>query len=280
VPYLPELPEPGLRLELEPPAAGPVFAFGQPVLLGVSLHNQTGTRFEFGADPLDPKTGGVEVLIRRVTGGRGDPAAGEVFVPMMRACLAEDESTRVSLPPGGVLRNNLNLTYGSGGFAFAEPGSYELVPLLGLPYQLPGAGWVERLVRGPALRVRVGYPHTPAAERDALVLLRPDVGAWFALGGSDCLARAADDLAELSDRRRAVDPADPVAAGIVRAAGINAGREFLRLRDGRVEHRSGDPHRAAELLASLDPPALRNFDPQTAAGTAALARHYASQARG
>jgi hypothetical protein len=279
VPYLPAVAEPGLRLSLQAPANGPVFAFGQPVLLGITLENLTTTPIEFGSDPLDPKTGGVEILIQRVTGGADNGARGAAatFLPMMRGCVVEDDLTRVSLPAAGTLRDNVNLTFGSGGFSFAEPGTYDLVPLLGLPLTGPDGTTVEHLVRGAALRIRVGYPHEPADERDALVLLRPDVGAWFALGGSDCLTAASDDLSELCERRRARNgAADPVVAGITRGLGINAGRGFVRLRDGRFEQRAGDPGRAADLLGGLDAVTLRTFDASTAAGTADLARRYAA----
>src|SRR6185369_13986034 len=105
------------------------------------------------------------------------------------------------------------------------------------------------------------------------VLLRDDVGAWFALGGSDCLAKAEDDLMAVHERRRATNgAADPVAAGIARAAGINAGRSPVRLRDGRFQHRAADTDRAAALLGGLDAAALRAFDPHTAQSTAELAR--------
>jgi hypothetical protein len=279
VPYYPEVTDLPLRLALEAPANGPVFAFGQPVLLGLTLENQGGTPIEFGSDPLDPKTGGVEILIQRVTGTvNGALPAATSFVPMMQGCLIEDALTQVTLPAGGVLRDNVNLTFGSTGFAFAEPGTYDLVPLLGLPEKRADGVTVEHLVRGQALRIRVGYPHEPAEERDALVLMRRDVGAWFALGGSDVLGAAADDLSALCERRRATNGADdPVVAGIVRSAGINAGRTVMRLRGGQFVPRAGDPVRAADLLGSLDAAALRNFDASTAAGTADLARRYAAE---
>lgn len=137
----------------------------------------------------------------------------------------------------------------------------------------------EAVVRGEPLRIRVGYPHDAAAERDALVLLRPDVGVWLVLGGADSLGAAQDDLAEVAQRRRAVPgPADPVAATIVRAAGINAGRRCVRYRDGEFRTEHGDAGQAAELLGSLDQAALRAFDGSTAHGTTALADRYAARA--
>jgi len=109
------------------------------------------------------------------------------------------------------------------------------------------------------------------------VLLRPDVGAWFALGGADALGPAGDALAGLRERRQAQrGGADPVVAAIVRTEGINAGRDALRLRDGRFQSRAADPGRAADLLGSLDAAALRTFDASTAAGTTDLANRHAA----
>ena len=272
VPYLPEVVQTELRLTLVPPLNGPLFAYGQPVLLGVTLENVGDTPVQFPSDPLDPKTGGLELLIRRVTGSTDDRsfAGATTFIPLMQACELEDESG-VTLAPGGHLSNNVNLTFGSGGFAFAEPGTYQVLPLV----SRPTPEGQDRLVVGDVLRIRIGYPKDVGDEHDALVLTRPDVGAYFALGGSDCLHRAEDDLLAVYERRSAVNgSADPVAAAITRAAGINAGRDFVRVRAGAYVQRPADPGRAAELLGRLDAVALNNFDPQTAEGTADLIRRY------
>ncbi|MFC4039312.1 hypothetical protein ACFO1B_12855 [Dactylosporangium siamense] len=275
VPYLPEVPQTGMRLALVPPQNGPLFAYGQPVLLGVTLQNVGDTAVQFPSNPLDPKTGGLELLIRRVTGTTDDRSFADAspFVPLMQACELEDESTEVTLAPGGTLSNNVNLTFGSGGFAFAEPGTYQVLPLLSRP--TAGPPDTDQLVVGEVLRIRIGYPKDVGDEHDALVLSRPDVGTYFALGGSDCLTRAEDDLMAVYERRSAVNgPADPVATAIARAAGINAGRHFVRVRNGAFAQRPADPGRAAALLGGLDAAALGNFDPQTAQSTARLARRY------
>jgi hypothetical protein len=294
VPSPPELDLPGLRLTLAPPEAGPVFAFGQPVFLEVALANNTGSPLALGPSVIDPKLGALKILVRREHGrteavvdtvdGRPLDAAleaaldaAEPFEPMVRGCLLDELAQREppQLPPGGVLRDNLNLTFGSGGFPFAEPGTYQVTPMLTLAVQRDGEE-VPVVLIGEPLRIRIGYPHDLDEERDAMVLLRPDVGAWFALGGADSLAAAGDDLAEVAQRRHAVrGTTDPVAVTITRAAGLNAGRRCVRYRDGGFRLQDGDPARAAELLGSLDAAALRNFDRSTAAGTASLARRYA-----
>ncbi|MGI8336056.1 hypothetical protein ACRYCC_39455 [Actinomadura scrupuli] len=276
-PYLPEVPVPGFKLTLTPPAAGPLFAFGQPVFLEITLENATPADVTFPAEVLDPKAGILEILIRRRSGSV--PAAPTAltdampFTPIMQRCFDQLPGTGEVVRPGGRLRNNLNLTFGSGGFPFPEPGDYDIVPLLNFPSTALFGQQIDQIIAGTPLRIRVAHPQSLEEERDAMVLLRPDVGAWFALGGSDCLGTARDALEEVRDRREAVNgPGDAVAAAIVRAAGLDAARPSVRYRDGRFTESPGDPERAAALLESLDAVALRAFDRHTAEHTMALAR--------
>jgi hypothetical protein len=195
------------------------------------------------------------------------------FTPMMQRCFDHLPGTGEVVRPGGRLRNNLNLTFGSSGFPFPEPGEYDVIPLLNFPSQALFGQQIDQIIAGTPLRVRVAHPQSLEEERDAMVLLRPDVGAWFALGGSDCLGTARDALEEVRDRRETVNgPGDAVAAAIVRAAGLDAARPSVRYRDGRFTESPGDPERAATLLESLEAVALRTFDRHTAEHTVALAR--------
>jgi hypothetical protein len=176
----------------------------------------------------------------------------------------------VTLPAHDLRTNNLNLGYGAHGATFPEPGVYQVAPVLFLEQP-----WGQ--VFTDLLEIRV----TPDPAGDADTLLRPDAGAWFALGGSDALATAGELLEQVRVRRLARNgAADPVVAAIVRAAGINAGRRVTRFQRGQFRDRAGDPVRAEALLGSLDATALRTFDPHTAAGTARLAAQYASMNRG
>jgi hypothetical protein len=276
-PYLPEVPVPGFDLALTPPADGPVFAFGQPVFLEITLTNATGRSVSLPPEVLDPKAGFLELLVRRTTAARPGPLADAVpFVPIMQRCFDLSPSAADVVPPDGTLRNNLNLTFGSGGFTFAEPGSYVITPLLSFTGPDGRGGDQDLVIRGRDLLIRIAAPHSVGEEHDALTLLRPDVGAWFALGGSDCLTSAAGDL-EAVRERRAADHGDDdgIVAAIVRAAGIAAGRDGLRYRAGTFRTRAADPEQAAKLLNSLAPTALRTFDAHTAQSTRALARKYA-----
>ncbi|HEX8630752.1 MAG TPA: hypothetical protein VF755_21545 [Catenuloplanes sp.] len=279
-PYVPEVSVEGFELSLAPPATGPLFGYGQPVFLEVALRNLGTQAVELPPETLDPKTGALEILVRRYTGGTGNGLAEAVpFVPMMQRCYQLDESAAETLPAGGTLRNNVNLTFGSGGFTFAEPGAYDLIPLLSFAGRDPEGEDVELIIRGRPLRIRVAYPQDRADERDAMTLFRPDVGAWFALGGAAALGGARDALGELcQDRRFARGAADPVVASIVRSIGIETGRPSVRFHDGRFHQGDGDPVLAARILGELDQGALRTFDAYTARSTAALTARYQAAA--
>ncbi len=273
-PYLPEVPLAGFDLMLTPPAAGAVFAFGQPVFLEITLANKTGSEVNLPPEVLDPKAGFLELLIQRRTGAGTRGLVDAIsFTPIMTRCFDLDVSGADALPAGGTLRNNLNLTFGSGGFTFAEPGEYDVIPLLSFS---PASGEQQDLViRGPGLRIRVAHPHDMGEEKDAVTLFRGDVGSWFALGGSDCLASAGDALREVSERRTAAtSSSDPIVAAITRAAGIDAGRPSTRYSNGRYTRTPGNPDRAFALLQSLDAAALASFDRHTAESTAQLAASY------
>ena len=277
-PYVPEVPLPGFHLQLTPPAAGPVFEFAQPVFLQVELVNQTGNPLNLGSHVLDPKGGLLEILIRRRTGAPDSSLDGaEVFVPIVQRCFDFDPQTAETVPHGGSIRNNLNLTFGSGGFSFAEIGEYDVIALVVIPDEQNER---ELVIRSEPLRIRVAPPRTREEDHDAMVLLREDVGLYFALGGSDGLERASDDLEAVRQRRQGKKKsiADPVVANIVRCAGINAGRPYVRYRDGSFSSREGDAAESAKLLGSLGTTALAAFDQHTREGTGSLARKARTRA--
>ena len=119
-------------------------------------------------------------------------------------------------------------------------------------------------------------PKSNAEEKDGMVLLRSDVGLYFALGGSDGLAKADDDLSEILERRmgKAKTVTDPVAANIVRCKGINAGRPYIRYQDEAFSERDGDRAQAADWLEKLGSRALKAFDASTAESTKRLAQKH------
>ncbi|MFO7681404.1 MAG: acetyltransferase [Chloroflexota bacterium] len=274
-PYVPEVDMSGYRLTLTPPLGGPVFEFGQPVFLGVELTNETGRTIDIPPVLLDPKAGFLEVLIRRWQGdsNTGDLSNADIFVPVFQRCFDLDESVFDIVPDGKSIKDNLNLTFGSGGFAFAEPGVYDVTALVVL---YDSANQRDRIIRSNTLRIRVGVPKSQAEEQDGMVLLRSDVGLYFALGGSDGLDKADDDLSALMERRmgKAKLVTDPVSANIVRCKGINAGRPYIRYQSGKYTERDGDRAEAASWLEKLSSRALKAFDAATAASTEQLAAKH------
>ena len=130
--------------------------------------------------------------------------------------------------------------------------------------------------RSRPLQIRVCYPKTREEEHDAAVLLREDVGLYFALGGSAVLKGAREALRELQERRQGKSETitDPIVTNIVRCRGIDRGRAYLRFRDGKFRPDEGDRKEAAGLLESLKADALKTFDRHTAEATKELAKKH------
>jgi hypothetical protein len=272
-PYVPEAPLEGFRLELHPPQAGRLFAFAQPVFLEVELTNLTGQPLELPPVLLDPKGGFLELLVRR-TGGTSTRSLqeAEVFSPIVQRCFDIDPTSFDTVGHGDSIRNNVNLTYGSSGFPFAEPGAYEVTALLAV---YDRANDQELIVRSEPLPIRVATPQSVEEDRDAMDLFRDDVGVYLALGGNRALTGAREALGEVVERRGA-EVHDPVVASIVRAQAIDAGRSHLRYEQEQFREEGADPAQAADLLGRLDDAALQAFDADTADGTRRLAERYRS----
>jgi hypothetical protein len=269
VPYYPEVSSDDFRLRLVPPATGTLFKFAQPVLLTVELENNTGRTQDLPKFLLDPKAGFLELVVKRRTvpsGGGGDQ--GRVFRPIIHRCFDLQLAAADVVPHGGKLVDNVNLTFGSGGFTFIEPGEYEVTAVFAWQ-----KAWKDfRTIRSNTLNIRVAYPKTDDEERDGQDLFRPDVGYYFALGGSDVLADAEDVLDKIVARRqqKARTVTDPLVANIVRCKAINQSRDFILYSAGKYRTRKADPARARELFSSIKTVMSKIFDPQTAASTSRL----------
>jgi hypothetical protein len=256
-----------LSLWLTPPAAGTRFAYGQPILLEVSLLNTGRIPVWVPQHVLDLKAGRLDILTRMVEDGAASGAvAAKPFTPMMQRCFSVAGAQGFELAYGESLHTNANLTYGSGGPEFPEPGLYELTPVLTFPATDEG---LDHLVVGPTLQIRVEAPRSSSEERDGDTLLgRTDIGISLALGGSTCFQAAADELTEIRERRAreaAGGPPDPIAVALARVTGIFEGRK-------------GNAGRAAGLLdQATTPEARRYFDPHTAEHTRRLAETYNAQ---
>ena len=269
-PYLPEVALQGLNLMLHPPESGALFDFGQPVILTVELKNIAAQPQDIPAYYLDPKSGFLEVMVRRLGRRRRRlPEDLTFFTPILTRCWDAKKTTAERLAAGQSMTNNLNLTFGSSGFTFAEPGNYEITAMLAL---YDDAQQVERVVKSDPLRIRVGYPHTANEERDAGDIFRKDVGYYFALGGSDILTGAAERLEEIRKRRqgKAKQITDPLAAYIVRCQAINASRDFISYEKGKFKTRVSDKKAAISLLDQLEAMGSRFFDKATIRGNRTL----------
>ncbi len=283
LPYLPEEQLTFITLEIHGPSGTTdpmVFDFLQPVFLEAVLTNVSGQSLELGDFLLDSKSGVLDIVVRRVQGdGGGQPPA--FWVPLMQRCRAGVAAMAAVNPAlldtvanGQSMSRNLNLTFGAAGFTFAEPGDYDVQAVISLHNEQDQRNYI---VPSNVLRVRIGYPHSRQDEEDALVMLREDVGHYLMLGGSRILDRARSDLEAVLDRRSKgkMLPVDGVCASIVRSMGIDAGRNYLLRKDGRLEISEGSRAQAADLLEKLRPAVLKRFfDSNTAEATAKLAAKH------
>lgn len=287
VPYLPEEQLTFVTLEIRGPTGTSdrvLFDFLQPVFLEVVLTNVSGESLELGDFLLDPKSGVLDIVVRRVqSGGGGQPPA--FWVPLIQRCRADIDAMAAERPAlldtvanGQSMSRNLNLTFGAAGFAFAEPGEYDVQAVISLLNEQDERNYI---VPSNVLRVRIGHPHSRQDEEDALVMLREDVGTFLMLGGSRILDRARKDLEALLDQRSKgkMLPVDGVTANIVRCMGIDAGRNYLLRRDNQLDVSLGDRAQAAGLLEQLKPKVLKRFfDHNTAKETAKLAKKHRKHA--
>lgn len=275
-PYVPEAELPGFKLELIPPSNGLLFRFGQPVILGVRLTNTSSRAVEIPDFLLDAKAGFLEFVIRRLD--LADPESGEQhsFSPIVDRCYDASPDRAIRLAPGEAHSDNVQLHFGASGFAFAEPGFYEVTALL-VVYDRPNER--DMIARTNKLRLRVAHPQGEE-ERDAFTLFEHSMGRWFALGGTldsasnDAVDEMVDRRASRLGRRRKdaslADTAarDPIVANIVRFNAFQALRTYSGVSDGAiVELASADIERAQEYAEALTDQALGFFDPVTAAET-------------
>lgn len=262
VPYKPDVPGSDLSLTILPPNNGGLFAFAQPVMLTLALTNRSSRPIAVPWYMLDPKAGFLELVVQRRDGRTGGGNA-RVFRPIAHRCydISPRTMTADRLNPGGTLTNNVNLFFGSAGFTFAEPAEYAVTAVLGLN----GSDGRSRTYRSQPYRFRVGYPERRDDERQALDLMRWDVGHYVAMGGSRVLHDAREILKKVRRDRRGRKPqiSDPLAAALTRARALELARPVPVFRDGRYSMKPGNPQRAAALLESIATIGERVFDPYT-----------------
>lgn len=262
-PYVPERPLPGIVLSLTAGRNG-FFRFAEPVLLSLSLRNQTGQPLRVPATILDPKAGFIELLVRRIARGQVSDAAPQSFQPIVTRCFEIGENQTATIPDGGHLDDNVNLTFGASGFMFAEPGTYEVQALLVVGGR-EGTSQVERITRSEKMQITIGYPEGRSDYQLADEIFQADVGRWFALGAPARLNPVGDRLVDLT-RRKGAMPKE-IAAHVLRTGMFGANRAALRFEAGKLVRSDADRNRFAELAGALRAAGLDAFDPVTRAQT-------------
>ena len=261
-PYAPEILLSDLELLLSPPPTGPLFGFATPVFLSVSLVNKGSEPINIPGFYLDPKAGFLEILIKRQV-MTGDSRIIK-FKPVISRCYDIGNYINDILAPGQSISNNINLTFGSAGFTFAEPGNYEITAVLSIY-----SGNYNYVVKSEPLFIRIEYPKSREEELDALKIFNKDVGYYLALGGSDYLTDAESKLEEVRIRRQGVAKiiTDPLVAYITRCIAINLSRDFITYKEGKFKIRKSKAVKAVELFSQLKANEEKIFDKATLSGT-------------
>ena len=277
-PYVPEVPISGFDLRIIPPETGNLFTFAQPVYLTLAFTNQTQDAYQFSDDLLDPKGGFLEILIERM--GIADEAHREVirFRPVINRLYDIDFSTAEVVQPGAIISRNINITFGSAGFTFAEPGNYRITALLAF---YDSQNQRELIIKSTPLDIRIAHPKNMNEEREALDIFTRDVGLYFVLGGSDELTQAEDKLQAICERRQGKQKiiSDPLVVYFHRTRALNLAREFIFPEKGKFSIRASDPEAAANLIQPLTD-AKKLFDHVTWSGTHDLLKNLIKMQEG
>ena len=247
-PYVPEVPLAGWRLTITPANDRPVLHFAEPVMLRTLLTNTSNRTVEVPKFLLDPKAGFIEISIRRVHAGSNVGMAGAAsFAPVMQRCFQWDAADDMRLNSGESMEDDVNLTFGSAGFSFAEPGTYDVYALLVL---FDNVAQRELVARSNTVRLRISAPRSVDDEHDALDFFVPSVGMYIALGGAPTLKAARSRLESIVDRR-GYDLADPTVANLTKAMAFDDARTYMRYRGGDFVAETLGVERAAAAVGAL-----------------------------
>ena len=248
-PYVPEAPLAGWQLSISPADGRQLLRFSEPVMLRTVLTNTSKRTVEVPKFLLDTKAGFLEVSIRRVhagsTAGGGSGAAS--FSPVMQRCFQWDAADDMRLQPGESMEDDVNLTFGSGGFAFAEPGTYDIHALLIL---FDNVAQRELVARSNTLRLRIAAPRSDDEEHDALDFFTPSVGMYIALGGAPTLKSARAGLERIVERHRG-DLANTAVASLSKTMAFDDARTYVRYQEGGFVATASAVERAASSIDAL-----------------------------
>jgi hypothetical protein len=228
--------QPGAVLRLSAATALP---YGMPVTVDYELAGTTRTG-RLAPSVLGPRARNLEFEIRGPTG----ITIG--FEPLLRHCRLDDA---VLLRAGGPsVRDSAFIHYGRNGFAFDQPGRYEVRGRCSLP---DGSRVVSNVVR-----IDVRRPVTRADKDVAALAFGEQQGTLMSLVGSDApqLRDGNDALRTIAERY----PRHPMATVARIVLATNAAREFKSIgRDGSVDVRQPQIRQAMTILrgaTGLDQP--------------------------
>lgn len=212
------------------------FDFMEPVSLEFRLRNVSNAPLAVDGR-LDPRYGNTTVFIQKPNGATvlyesvvcyyGLPEM-VTLAPAAQGGKPEGEDRYSELVP---------MAFGTGGFAFDEPGQY----LVRAVYHTEGV-----LQTSNTFPVRIGYPVTKEADRFAPDFFTRAVGLTLAFKGSMSphLAKGLDALTEAADRF----PGEPLGVKAATAVAQSVGDDFYRRKDDKmVKHHGADPQRALAL---------------------------------
>ena len=217
----------GLRLRVIAPRE---YAFGMPVTVGLQLSASKSQQVPY---VLGPRPSTVDIVIRR-------PDATEyLFEPLVRHCRGDAD---ITLRAGQTMRDHAFLHYGKHGFAFQEPGVYELRAR----YETPAGD----VVLSEATRTTIRRPASQAGHDAERLLYGEDQGKLLSLVGSSARSLSQGDamLREFSARH----PDHPASAAVRIVQGTNAAREFKTIEpSGRAWVGRSRPASARALLGDV-----------------------------
>lgn len=277
VPYVPEQSLDILDLTISPPKDVNIIAFGQPLFIEVALHNRGTQPIPYDKRLLDPKGSFLQIQVRK----KNADASMQHFHPILERCMDIQADTLGTLKPNGdPVTDNIQINFGAGGFAFPEPGAYEIQAFGSIIINrndLDRSNDRELIVASNTLEIFVSYPRSRQEEQNVVdVLHNPEVGVYFALGGSKSLGKAADLLKKIEEERmKGKDEVDdPIVANIIRCQGIDLGRRYRRFENGRFRAKDGNAKEAIKQLKKLKSIARTAFDASTCAGTEGLINRH------
>jgi hypothetical protein len=214
------------------------FDYMEPVALEFRLRNTSDAPLQVDGR-LDPRYGNTSVYVQKPDGTvilhqsvvcfYGIP---ELVTLSPAAADGTDGSDRYS--------QLVQLAYGTGGFAFDEPGQY----LIRAVYSTDGIVQASN-----TLPVRIGFPVTKEEDRFAPDFFTREVGLTLAFEGSmsPYLSKGLDTLTEAAERFSG----EPLGVKAATAVAQSVGDDFYRRKEDKmVKHHSADPQRALALTDS------------------------------